>query len=245
MKIDYPTDLQIPQLRSLWKEAFGDSDAFLDVFFDTAFDAKRCLCITANREITAAAYWFSCEKYAYIYAVATAQAYRGQGYCHRLMDRIHAFLQQQGYTGAIVVPGEENLRRFYADMGYQNFGGIREFTCAAGAPLPMRQLEPAEFAALRRQYLPANSVVQEGENLAFLSRWAEFYTGSDFLLTVSKEGDVRKGLELLGNVHAAPGIVAALGANSLSFRTPGEAPYAMCKSLGGETIPAYFGFAFD
>lgn len=245
MKTDHPTLSQIPGLRSLWKEAFGDSNAFLDVFFDTAFDVKRCLCITAEKQIAAAAYWFSCGRYAYIYAVATAKSHRGQGFCHRLMARLHDLLQQQGYDGAIVVPGEESLRRFYAQMGYQNFGGIREFTCAAGAPLPMRKLEPAEFAVLRRQHLPAGGVVQEGENLAFLSRWAEFYAGNDFLLTVSKEGDVRKGLELLGDVHTAPGIVAALGADSLSFRTPGNVPYAMCKSLGGETIPTYFGFAFD
>ena len=32
MKFDHPTIRQIPQLRQLWQEAFGDSDAFLDQF---------------------------------------------------------------------------------------------------------------------------------------------------------------------------------------------------------------------
>ena len=245
MNPNHPTPGQIPQLRQLWKAAFGDTDAFLDTFFDTAFDTKRCLCITADDEIAAAAYWFSCGDYAYIYAVATAAHHRGKGLCHTVMAAIHGLLQKQGYAGCIVVPGEESLRRFYGRMGYRDFGGIRQFTCAAAAPVLLRRLEAAEFAALRRTYLPANSVVQEGENLAFLSKWAEFYAGDDFLLTVTREGEQCWVPELLGNPDAAPGITAALGVKTATFRTPGNAPFAMYKSLGVKKPPTYFGFAFD
>lgn len=245
MQIDHPSLSQIPQLRALWQEAFGDTDAFLDLFFSTAFDTKRCLCIAEDGQIAAAAYWFCCEKYAYIYAVATAKRHRGQGLCHQLMTAIHRLLATQGYAGAIVVPGEESLRRFYADMGYQNFGGIQESTCSAGTPLPLRQLSATEFAALRRQYLPANSVVQERENLAFLSTWASFYAGETWLLTAILEDDQLRGIEFLGDTREAAGITAALGAKSGTFRTPGSTPFAMYKSLGGKCMPDYFGFAFD
>lgn len=245
MNVEHPTLTQIPQLRALWKEAFGDSDSFLDTFFGSAFAPERCLCVTVDGEIAAAAYWFSCGQYAYIYAVATAKRHRGQGYCHALMAKIHALLQSQGYNGCIVVPGEESLRRFYAEMGYENFGGMEESSCIAGAPLPLRKIETEEFAALRRQYLPDGGVVQEGENLAFLSRWAEFYAGADFLLAATREGETLRGLELLGNRAAAPGILSALEAKNGTFRTPGVAPFAMYKSLVAKNPPAYFGFAFD
>jgi hypothetical protein len=33
MKIDCPTAAEISALRALWKEAFGDSDEFLNDFF--------------------------------------------------------------------------------------------------------------------------------------------------------------------------------------------------------------------
>ena len=46
MTIDFPSHLQISDLRSLWKEAFGDGDVFLDAFFETAFTPRRCRCIT-------------------------------------------------------------------------------------------------------------------------------------------------------------------------------------------------------
>lgn len=245
MNIDHPNAAQVSQLRQLGKEAFGDTDSFLDGFFSTAFAKDRCMCVTAGDEIAAAAYWFSCGQYAYIYAVATAKNYRGKGYCHALMAQIHALLQKQGYAGCIVVPGEESLRRFYGDMGYENFGGIQEFSCTAGTPLPLRKIETAEFATLRRQYLPEGGVVQEGENLAFLARWAEFYAGENFLLTVTREGDTLRGLELLGSPDAAPGILAALGAKRGTFRTPGDTPFAMYKSLVEKNAPTYLGFAFD
>lgn len=245
MKIDHPTLEQIPQLRQLWKEAFGDTDAFLDWFYKSAFAPQRCLCVTKSGEVAAAAYWFSCGEYAYVYAVATAKAYQGKGLCHTLMEDIHALLARQGYAGCIVVPGEESLRRFYSDMGYEDFGGIKEFHCEAGTPLPIRKISTEEFAAMRRQYLPEGGVIQENENLTFLSGWAEFFTGKDFLLAAVREGDSLNGLELLGNANAAPGILAALGVKRGSFRSPGDKPFAMWRSLCAKNSPTYFGFAFD
>lgn len=246
MNLDHPKLEQLPLLRALWKEAFGDSDAALDCFFDTAYAPQRCLCITDADKVVAAAYWFGCGEYAYIYAVATAKNHRGHGLCHRLMDAIHSLLAQRGYIGAMVVPGEESLRQFYADMGYENIGGMQKFTCqAADLPVVLQKVEAEEFAALRRELLPAGAVVQENENLAYLQTYAKFYAGEDFLLTAVPDGDRLLGLELLGNADAAPGILAALGANSGIFRTPGATPFAMYKPLNHKNPPTYFGFAFD
>ena len=60
--IIYPTASHLYGLRALWKQAFGDSDEFLDSFFETAFSAKRCRCIIVNDEVAAALYWFDCYR---------------------------------------------------------------------------------------------------------------------------------------------------------------------------------------
>lgn len=245
MDIKHPTLEQIPQLRQLWKEAFGDTDAFLDCFFSTAFSPDRCLCATVDCQVAAVAYWFRCGKYAYIYAVATAKKHRGKGICHALMEQIHHILAQEGYCGCILVPGDEGLRQFYGRMGYEDFGGIMEFECESGIPLPLRKIDVAEFVALRQKYLPDGGVMQDGENMAFLSHWASFYQGEDFLLAATQEDDILRGLELLGNQNAAPGIVAALGAKCGTFRTAGITPFAMWLPLCSKKAPTYFGFAFD
>ena len=88
MNINHPTPEQIPSLRTLWKEAFGDFDPFLDAFFATAFDEKRCLAVNGA---DAACYWLDCacagQKIAYLYAVATAKHRQGQGFCRALMEQ--------------------------------------------------------------------------------------------------------------------------------------------------------------
>ena len=244
MNIDHPSVAQIPQLRQLWKEAFGDTDAFLDHFYSKAFSPQRCLCATVGCELAAMAYWFSCGEYAYIYAVATAQSHRRKGICHALMEQIHSILTQEGYAGCIVVPGEESLREFYRGMGYENFGGIHEFSCNAGTPLPLREIDAEEFATLRRKYLPADSVIQEGVNLDFLSCWASYYEGGNALVTAIWEDGELKVMELLGDENTAPDIVAALGARSGSIRTPGDTPYAMHRPLNQNKAPKYFSFCF-
>ena len=42
MKIDHPVPEQYQQLVQLWKEAFGDTEEFIDGFFCTAFSPARC-----------------------------------------------------------------------------------------------------------------------------------------------------------------------------------------------------------
>ena len=251
MKIRNATSGDIPALRSLWQEAFGDTDPFLDSFFSAAFAPERSRCVFVGDALAAALYWFDCTvgdaKIAYIYAVATAAAHRGQGLCRTLMDSTHAHLQTLGYAGAVLVPGEASLFEMYEKMGYQVCSHMGAFSCAAGAPLPLREVSADEYAILRRQLLSDGGVVQEKENLAFLQTFARFFAGEGFLLAADLSGEALSCIELLGNSRLAPEIVAALGKKQGSFRCPGnDRPFAMFLPLqDGAPVPTYFGLAFD
>lgn len=253
MTIKSPKPQQVSELRMLWKEAFGDTDAFLDTFWKTAFSADRCRCVMVGDCLAAALYWFDCEymddRIAYIYAVATAGKYRGRGICRALMEDTHDHLAALGYRGAVLVPGSEALFSMYAGMGYGNRIQIREFSCEAiEKAVAAQSVDAKTYGRLRRAMLPENAVIQEKENLYFLQTQAEFYAGSDFLLAARREGDTLHGIELLGNEDAAPGILKALDCKSGVFRMPGKGkPFAMYRELGaGDTpMPAYFGIAFD
>lgn len=251
MKIDYPAENQIPRLRKLWQEAFGDEDEFLDQFYSVAFAPDRCRCVTLEGKTVAALYWFDCslngKPVAYIYAIATAEAYRGKGFCRALMENTHSHLAYLGYAGAVLVPATEALFKMYEALGYRTCCMITEFPCAAAEePVPLRAIDADEFCVLRRKYLPAGSVLQEGVGLSFLKTMAKFYAGDDFLLTVADTDGAFFAPELLGNVHAAPSILTAFGKKEGIFRTPGgDKPYAMYKTLKDMEMPRYFGFAFD
>lgn len=247
MKIDRPTPDQQPQLARLWQLAFGDSDAFLDGFFATGFAGDRCRCVTVGGHVAAALYWFdgTCEnqKIAYLYAVATHPDYRHRGLCRILLADTHRLLKQTGYAAALLVPGDEGLRRMYGQFGYKNIGGRREFSCrAATEPGPIRKIGWEEYARLRRTFLPAGGVLQEGPCLSYLATFANAYAGPDFLLVAAPRGPALHGMELLGRESAAPGILRALGFDSGTFAVPGETPFAMYLPLTHNApTPAYFG----
>ena len=249
MIIDYPKPEQEQALRSLWREAFGDEEAFLDRFYTDGFAPDRCRCACIDGELAGALYWFDCshqgKPLAYLYGVATAKAFRGKGVCRELMQNTHSLLKQLGYAGVILVPAEENLFSMYEKMGYTVCSYIASFSAVAGeTATALRRLDVAEFCRLRAGMLPVDGVLQEGDGAHFLSTGADFYAGEDFLVTVAREEDFFP--ELLGNSTAAPQILAALGRKTGRFRTPGtEKAFAMFYPLADVPPPAYFGLAFD
>ena len=248
MIIDHPNETA--GLRQLWKEAFGDSDAFLDIFFTHGYSPRRCRCITEGNTVAAALYWFDCsfsgKKIAYLYAVATALSHRGQGICRKLMADTHALLARQGYAGTILVPGEESLFDFYATMGYQSIpcaDTVR--STPANTPFPVTALSADAYATLRRQLLPKKGVLQEGENLTFLAEICTLYGGDSWVMAASAEGNTLTAMEFLGDTAPIPGILATLNMAHGTFRIPGEAPFAMYLPFDGGDAPSYFGLAFD
>lgn len=252
MRIDYPAPAQIPKLRGLWKDAFGDDDAFLDLFFSTAFSPYRCRCVTEGEQVTAALYWFDCEcmgqKLAYLYAVATASSHRGRGLCRSLMEDTRLLLGAQGYGGILLVPENEPLIQMYGKMGYSPCTFLREFrAAAAGGAIPMKQVTAEEYASLRRKLLPPGGVIQERENLRYLGAQAEFWAGDGFAAAITRSGNTLHCHELLPQGGAAGQIVQTLGCKEGFFRVPGlQKPFAMYRALvPGAEKPAYFGLAFD
>lgn len=250
MRAEYPLEAQIPGLRRLWKQAFGDDDEFLDRFFSTGFSPRRCRCVVIGEDLAAALYWLDCRsgerKLAYLYAVATDRRYRGQGLCRRLMEDTHELLEGQGYDGVLLVPGEPGLRRMYGAMGYREGPQIHTVTAGPGDPLELAKLAPEVYAQLRRKWLPEGGVIQEGEALGFLATQCDFYSGDGVLLAARREGERILGLELLGDRTQIPGIVAALGGREGTFRCPGTGtPFAMFRPLRQMPQPSHLGFAFD
>lgn len=250
MRIDYPSQEQLPQLRRVWQEAFGDEDAFLDLFYSTAFSPDRCLCAQIDDQVAAALYWMDCrlegKPVAYLYAVATGKAFRHRGICKALMDQTRQKLSYLGYAGILLVPGTDDLRQMYAAMGYENATTVKEFTQAAGdLPIPLRPVTGEEYNSLRRTYLPQGSVLQESCP-GFLEGCYSLYAGESCLVAATVSGESLLCQEFLGDTALAPAVLAALGLQSGHFRTPGgSAPFAMWLPLSDSPPPQYLGFAFD
>ena len=252
MNSDYPKRHQIPQLRKLWKEAFGDSDAFLDAFFEYGFSPRRCRCMIEQETVVSALYWFEVtyhsQRFAYLYAVATAASCRGRGLFRTLLEDTKQVLADEGYDGILLVPESEALRRMYEKLGFDCCTTVDRVEIAAGEILTdVKEIGTETYAALRRRMLPEGGVLQEGEILRFLASQYHFWTGADWLAT----GQIYDGKlvcqEFLGNRDAAGGLVKALGANAGTFRVEGKTiPFAYFLPMGSDCErPAYFALALD
>ena len=252
MIFKHPENEEISHLLNLWKNVFGEYDGFWELFRDIAFLPDHCRCITENGQVIAGLYWFDCrcgkDKIAYVYAVVTDPAHRGRGLCRKLMADVHALLKARGYDSVMLVPADENLREMYRKLGYEDCTSVGKLSCTAGeTAVEIRNVGMEEYAALRREFLPENAVLQEGIQLPFLAAQAQLFAGADFLLAAWLEGNTLHGMELLGNTNAAPGILRALGCEKGSFQTPGaNEPFAMIHKLqDSAVVPNYFGFSFD
>ena len=252
MIIDKPQAEDLPGLRQLWKQAFGDSDAFLDSFFSLGFSRERCRCLHTAGQLAAALYWFDCswqnKKVAYIYAVATDKALQGRGMCRTLMADTHRHLQERGYAGAALVPGNKSLFSLYEKYSYRSFCPMETVTVTAGAaPLSVATLTPEEFDTLRQNRLPENAISQQGQTTAFLATFADLCKAGNAVFAVSREKDTLHFQEYLGDTALLPGIVAALRAEKGIVRLPGGNLHsAMYLSLDNHTqLPAYLGIPLN
>lgn len=250
MMIEYrpPRPADEACLRRIWKDAFRESDEFIDLFMARGYDPERCLTASEDDRVIGMLYWFHCTlegaPVAYLYGIATDPDHEGRGIASGLIRAAQEHLHQLGFAGTILVPGSPALFRFYERLGYRRAGTIAEFTARAGAAVPVQELSPAEYELARRAYLPPEGVRQEGTALAFFHGFARFYQGEDFLAAVSREGPLC--YEFLGNREQAGGLLASLDLAGAAIRAPGagrDFAMALWFTDGPEAI--HFGLAFD
>lgn len=235
-------------LKGLWKTVFGDTDVFIDTFFETAYRPDHCWYMEENGQLLSALYWLDCQwegqKIAYIYAVATDPAHRGKGLASRLLEQTHRHLKSLGYAGAVLKPAQ-GLIPFYERLGYAVNSHITPVAAEAGIlPVPVKQLSVAQYGAMRQRLLPENSISQEGAFLAFLDRVSLSYAYEENLICIDPAEKVV--LEYLGQLSVLPAILAALGISRAQLRIPGgNVPFTMYYPLNCTKIPGYLGITLE
>lgn len=115
------------EVRALWKSAFGDSDEFIDTFFECFGAGRYAHILLQGRQLISMLFALPCSLHAagveyraaYIYAVATDEAFRGRGCMAYLMHRVHTALCEQGCDAALLLPADARLWRYYGKLGYE------------------------------------------------------------------------------------------------------------------------------
>ena len=142
-------ETDVPALALLWREAFHEDGAKLILLLLQMGEGYCCRdCDTVCAMAFALPY--AVESLGeildgrYLYGVATAEAYRGQGIATRLLEYAERALAAEGADGLLLVPASEELRRFYKQRGFRNWGVISR--CEAKDETPC---DAAEYLRIR------------------------------------------------------------------------------------------------
>ncbi len=118
---------EMPQLKGLWKKAFGDGERYIDWFFDCCYESERFLVVVEDGAVVSMLCLLPLEVRApdgdiassrYVYALATDPDCRKQGYGRQLLNYTDHFLQGTEIDCLTVVPAEPSLHRFFGTTGF-------------------------------------------------------------------------------------------------------------------------------
>ena len=108
----------VPELARLWREVFGDDEDFISEFFRLLWRPEYCRVAEAEGKLAAMGFCLpgpdanglSC---AYIYAMATAEPYRGRCAAQRIGLELIRGAFDSGVRLVATLPAEEGLCRWY------------------------------------------------------------------------------------------------------------------------------------
>lgn len=111
------------QLRRLWSDIFGDSEGYLDIFFDTYCRSALILTEEYSGSVISALWGLPFDftgglKGLYLCGLATRQQWRGKGIMSRLIEQAEEWAVRNKFDFSFLIPADENLRKYYSERGY-------------------------------------------------------------------------------------------------------------------------------
>ncbi len=116
----------IPAMTNIWIQSFGDSADYVGRFMERRLPSCTALVYEEDGIITSQLFLLPGVMRVsgvrlpalYLYAAATATAYRGKRHMSRLIEAAKVFAQKGGYRYIALVPGESGLYDYYARFGF-------------------------------------------------------------------------------------------------------------------------------
>lgn len=127
----------IPGLKSLWKNVFGDSDAVVDAFFEKVCDISDVYAFKKDGKVVSAFYLIDAPvrnadkilKAKYLYAAATLPEYRNCGIMGEMIEYAINILKVYGYQAIYLFPANDHLYDYYRKFGFE-----KKFCCSVFEP---------------------------------------------------------------------------------------------------------------
>lgn len=161
---------QIPELKKIWIECFGDSEAYVDMFFEKRFKSTVCLTAVYQNKTIGAMYLLPVFAYEYGkikngwygYAVGVLKEYRKNGIYAAMHNKICKYLKANNEF-YILCPANRKLYDFYRTLGFSDYAFLKDTTILpngeTSADLELNDITPAEYVILRNSYFNNNGLI--------------------------------------------------------------------------------------
>ena len=119
-------------MRELWMDVFGDDRATVDHFILSYYDPALCYTHIKEDRVVAMLHivpiTHNGNRCAYIYAVATAEEYRGRGIASALITSALRDIDRGGYDYAALIPATAETAKFYERFGFEYTTELFDFS---------------------------------------------------------------------------------------------------------------------
>ena len=164
----------LPRLRELWQLTFGDSQEYMDCFFDRCPGPEHILVLEQDGAVQAMTAWFDMPLVgaggtqwpaAYLYAVATHPETRGRGYAGQLLAFCGRWLKERGFACLTTVPARPDLHVFFGANGFEeNFTLARSGFVPGKGRAELKPVDGAQYARIREGFLSGMAHVSYGDH---------------------------------------------------------------------------------
>ena len=152
----------IPVLKALWKEAFGDEQQDIDLFFETVYPNAAGFCAEDGGALVSMLFALpqtmvreeKQRRCAYLYAVATKKDRQGEGLCSALLSYAEKELRKRYFEALLLSPASEDLADFYAERGFVRQTGAKKVILDCAQPTGQAtEIGVQDYAGLRETAL--------------------------------------------------------------------------------------------
>lgn len=171
---------ELKEQKALWKVAFGDDEAYIDLFYRTCAKPEDIMILTEDGVLRSMLALLPLDlelpdgeklSSAYVYALATDPNARKQGYGRALLRYSELYLRERNVDCITVVPAEAGLFKFFETVDFTDCFSNRKLELlesmipSAPAGSCLEEVDAAAYGALRERLLSGTFHTRYGEGL--------------------------------------------------------------------------------
>ncbi len=254
IKFDIAKNEDVPVLKEMWQEIFGDTKQYTELYFSYKFKEGNTYVIRVEEEIASTLYVeytdLSIEgkicKGAYFCGISTKEKYRGRGFAGKLIE--YAKQNIKNVDIIYLIPANKSLFEFYKGFGFKEFTCIDKIKISkeAGIKLPPHTKE-VDYEKLTSFYENSGNGIFVKRDMEFLKAiygcyenitifndgYVIWYIGDDVIHLVEYSFEYQKAIAIL------QGLLNESGLNEgIIYKKWGNNPFSVCiTDLEIEKIP--------